>query len=351
MSGATIADIAEATGLARVTVAQILSKRPGYSPKTRERVLAVAEQLNYRPNYLSKALAGGRSMAIGLLPASLTTPIGVMRLQAVEAAARAAGWVTYMIGWDESDAHDDETVARGMHEMLDRRVDGLIVYRTTPLGPNAQEALNQAKTPIVYIDRVPECVSDAHYIVRIDHGSTMRELAAHLAAQGHHQAAYLQNAFDLTHPYRRAEPYRRSFAAHGIEVALDERWVLPAGRTHEHGSYELLRQRLDEMDDRADRPTVLLAHNDASAMGALAALHDAGWSVPADMSVVGFDGLDMASVCRPSLTTIRQPRAEVGRAAFELLHQLMTEPDHEPEPVVFPCELRIGQSTGPAAGR
>lgn len=346
MARVTINDIAGETGLARATVAQILSDRPGFHPETRERVLATAKRLNYRPNYLSKALAGGPSMAIGLLPASLSAPIGVVRLQAAEVAARAAGWITYMIGWDEANAEDDEAVARGLYELIDRRVDGVIVYRTVPLGPRTHAALSEADVPIVFIDRVPEGLPGSHHVVRIDRENAMHQLGHHLAELGHRRAAYLQAPFDRAHPHRRAEPYQRIFAGAGIEVDLSERWWLPADRKLTQGAYERVSAHLNE----PSIPSVLLTTNDSVATAVLAAAYDAGWRVPRDLSVVGFDDLDAATLSRPALTTIRQPGAEVGRAAFDLLHQLMTEASVEPEPVTLECECVIRDSTGLAPG-
>lgn len=337
----TIAHIAEETGLAKETVAQVLNDRPGYSQRTRQRIMEAARRLNYRPDYLSKALAGGRSMSIGLVPGAITARVEVEKLRAIEAAAREQGLVVYMTGWDEN---TDEKLSRSIQDLLDRRVDGLVLYRPAPLSEKPQQLLDNAKVPVVYVDWASPNATTA---VRIDKQRAVRTLADHLAGLGHRCAAYIQTPFDRLHPQRKSMVYQELFGQAGIEVDLSDRWLTTTVAPQapiEIASYLMICEQIKN----GDLPSVVLAHNDHSALGVLRALQEHGVRVPEDISVVGFDDVPFAQLLTPALTTIRQPGSEVGRKAFALLASAMEGESPAREQAVYECELVVRDSTGPA---
>ncbi|MFA9479450.1 LacI family DNA-binding transcriptional regulator [Phycisphaerales bacterium AB-hyl4] len=335
---ATISHIAKSSGLSRTTVAEVLRNKPGYSEQTRAKVLKFAQQLNYRPNYLSKALAGGRSMTIGLLVSSIDTPNEVETMRAIETSARDEGWLTFLLGWEED---LDETLCSHVDGLVSRRVDGIVLYRTRPLPTNARKRLDNCGVPVVYLGWVPD---DALHLVRDERNTAIHQLAEHLASLGHRRVAYVHSYFDTLYPDRRLRHFQHAMAANDIELEVSERWYLPRGIEHELASYQIASKA-----SLTNGPTAILAHNDRSARGIMTALHERGVRVPHDIAVVGFGDSPQALAGRPGLTTIRQPNTELGQEVFKLLHQLIEQPElaTRRKQVVIHCELIVRGSTSP----
>lgn len=328
-------EIARKTGLAASTVAAILRGATGFRPQTRERVRQAADELGYRPNYLSKALAGGKSMTIGLIVGSYDPAI-LWKVQAIESAARAAGYSTYVV-FSESEKEQAQLDVQGL---LDRKVDGLIIYSLTPASAFTPVV---AKTPTVFIDAAPR---GASFRVIIDQAPSMRQTAEHLESLGHKRAVFIGTQYALAHPDCWIKPYQKALSRVGIEFEFGQSWCVPVAPTSE------LHVPIRELARLAARsgamPTAILTCDDELAIAIVAGLRDEGLSVPGDVSVIGFDDHPIAAHCSPSLTTLRQPRGEVGGAAFALLHQLMNgQTPAEPKPV-FEASLIVRHSTGPA---
>ena len=139
--------IAEELGLGYTTVTQVLQGKTNYRASTIERVKRACEQYGYRPNYLSKALKGAQSMSIGILLSSLNSPIEVEIALPIEKAARKHGYLTYLSSPNTHDQHMVDIV----HDLLARRIDGLIFYNTMPYPPDLQKCLAPISIPIVVI--------------------------------------------------------------------------------------------------------------------------------------------------------------------------------------------------------
>ena len=335
---ATITDIANATGMARTTVAEILRNKPGYNEKTRVRVLAAAKKLNYQPNYLSKALAGGKSMTIGLVMSSITTPVTFSKVLAIESKAREHGYLTYLAGWGES---DDREMADYIRDLLSRRVDGIIAYHLYPLPQNAIDMLNQANIPVAYLDWGPK---DSPRVM-IDRQPGIDELVGHLAQLGHKDFAFLHTQEDRDIPSLKADRYQLACQKHGVKLNFQAHWCLgdPGTSTELDGVSNVLKQAMAK-----DKPTALLTCNDLIAGLAVGALQDLGYKVPDEISVAGFDDMPVAQIPRPQITTVRQPRGEAGTAAVDLLMAMIQDTPLPEYPPVFQCRLLVRQSTGKA---
>ncbi len=331
----TISDIAKATGMARTTVAEILRHKPGYNEKTRQRVLKVAQELNYRPNYLSKALAGGKSMTIGLVMASIDTPITSFKVIAIEAKARQHGYLTYLAGWGEADRQPGQY----LKDILARRVDGLIVYRIDPLPQESQIQLDQTKVPVVYLDWAPPKTA----CVQIDRQKGIDALVAHLASLGHQRIAFLCQDYNRQFPAHKAEKYAQACQKNNVQFIFDDDWSLGE---HPYDP-EVMTQTLKRGLAQKNPPTAIVADNDQMAGLAIGCLQDCGLNVPGDISVAGFDDLPLAKIPRPQLTTIRQPRHLPGDAVFDMLLKRMEQPQTPIISQTFDCELIIRNSTAP----
>lgn len=333
---ATISDISKATGLARTTVAEVLRGKEGYRESTRRHVLTVADELGYQPNYLSKALAGGPSMTIGIIVPTISRPLTTQRLWEIETRAREHGYLTYVAGWGDDPF---QQMARYLKDFLRRRVDGLIIHSDGRLPLGVEELLQNGGVPYVFFEGSPP---GAQACVKVDRTQAMSELAAYLKSLGHRRAAFMSHAYHLNHPWVWADMARSALDHVGIAVEPIEPWTIG----EDNNIHDFL---IRQMIGRDRLPTVFLGFGDEKAHAVIAALQRAGLRVPDDVSVVGSDDMPIAAVNIPRLTTIHQPRQEVGAAAFELLMKLMSGCKDEVPPRVFNAQLIKRESVGPVS--
>ena len=335
----TIVSLAKDLDLGTTTISEILRNKPGYNEKTRQRVLAAAKQTGYSPNYLSRALVSGKSNSIGVLVPMEETPGLIHMIKGLEAQAQRYDYVCYLLGFSS----DEQQVATQLKQLLQRRIDGLVVSQTSGSLPAVvEDILCECDIPVVRVGNIPSDINAS--VVTMDREYAAEMLAEHLAKLGHKHVAYVGGEFSYLHPENKVSLYNKAFDKVGIRLDLSLKWHIPVGGDYNYGCMNLINQRAME----GIEPTALVFTSDRTAMEALAALHDAGLRVPEDVSVVGFDDDYNAKITRPALTTIRQPRQQQGTAAFVKLHHLMTDQQNEVNDVPLPCELIIRDSTGPA---
>jgi LacI family transcriptional regulator len=321
---ATINDVAAYAGVGVGTVSRVLNNSPKLSEATRARVSAAMAALDYRPSPLARGLSRGRCHTLGVLVPFFTHASAVERLRGVVAALHEHPYDLVLFDV-ESPSHRDEHFAA-----LTRRdrADGLLVMSLPP--PPAELArVVDAGVPVVLVDArghgVPMIVTDD-----VEGG---RIATRHLLELGHERIAFLgeppDNPFGFTATAQREKGYVDVLQGAGIE--RDQRLVRYGrhDRTVAQGlAAELLAQ--------PDRPTAVFASSDVQATGVLAAAAAAGLRVPEDLSVVGFDDIELSSYV--GLTTVRQPLFESGRIGAEMLLAVL---DGEPAPNSTVRELRL----------
>lgn len=335
----TVSDIAKQTGLAVTSVAKILRNRPGFNEKTRQRVLKVAREMGYRPNYLSRALAGGRSMTVGLIFSGQMVPISEYRLRGMEQACRAGQYMPYtaIVSGNTNDPDSRQTLA----DLLQRRVDGLLIDHNRFFRDVLLEEM--CKSPIPYVWIGPSYPADLPARVSVVREGGYRQAAEHLHELGHRRVAMLTTTTDWHDPDFKMNPARRAFQAVGVELLTDRTWMLDPTLADGQRSYAAARRVLETRPDL----TAILANNDLGALAAMRLIHERGGQVPRDMSIVGFDDLPFTQFLTPSLTSIHQPRDESGRMAFQILQSMIERPDFTPQPIELSCSLSVRESTGP----
>jgi LacI family transcriptional regulator len=342
---ATLKQIALKSGVSAQTVSRILRDQSAkHRPETRRRVLKIARELNYRPNPLSRALLGQKSMTIGLIVKGLSVPVATRRIRELAHIARKNGYLIYIVGIDER-GDDSQGVAKAAREMLDRRVDGLVIYRTMPLSAAVRRFLESQSVPTVFMGWGPP---RSPRRVIFDRAPAIEQAAAHLLNLGHRRAA-LFGAADPDFAELKLTPYQRIFARTGMELLIDPRWTpdIADGVDIEARTYHAVQEFLAAGADA----TALVMNNDEGAIAALAALRHAGLDVPGDMSVIGFDNSPGAPFAAVPLTTIGGgPADEVAAAAFGMLKTLIDDPAAAVRRAVFPFELIVRRSTGPCPG-
>jgi len=330
----TLAHVARAAGVNISTVSRALRGAYGVRRATCQRVLAAAERLGYRPNRVARGLATGRSHTLGLIVSDIRNPYFAEVARGAEDAAYRAGYDVVLCNSDLDPAKQ----MRYVHSLLEKRVDGLLMNSVADLRRPEQQELAASGVPIVLLNITPG-VRDFSTVTG-DNLAGGRLAGAYLLKLGHRVIAH------LTGPRRHGNLAAR---ARGFLKAMHSGQARPSpvvmhGDQSYQGGYELTRRLL------ARRPevTAIFAGNDAMAFGAIRAIVEAGRSVPEDLSVVGFDNVELAAIIRPPLTTIHQPRYAIGQAAVEiLLRQAGRDGPSAPEHHVLGVELIERQSCRP----
>jgi DNA-binding LacI/PurR family transcriptional regulator len=334
-----IEDVARQAGVSKTAVSFAFNSPERLSPDTATRIRDVADALGYRPHPVARMLTEGTTRSLGILtpqglPVVFANPFFASFAQGVSGVAEEAGYSLLFV----SPVHG--SLARAVGRAT---VDGFVAMGLSQDHPEVEQ-IRGANLPIVMVDsgEFPN-----HPSVNIDDEAGARKAAEHLYALGHRE--FLVIGIEPPAPSttretggvveRRLAGYRAALAAHGIEIP-DERVVVgPA--SIEGGDACLLRAWEDGL-----RPTAILAMSDVMAVGAMGAAKRLGLRVPSDISVVGFDDIDLASHVEPALTTVHQPIVRKGEEAGRLLLALLERGlDHDPVHLTLGTRLVVRSST------
>lgn len=319
----TIQDVAKAAGVSPSTVSRALSSPEMVREETRARVRAVAESLGYRPNLAARGLITGKTANIGVIVPDLTNPFFPSMLRGVQARAREADHAVFLADSQEDGAEEARLVAA-----MAKQVDGVVMCASRMDQPLLDKVLGLI--PIVFINRA---VTGQPSVI-MDNAGGMRQAVDHLAALGHRRIAYLNGPRSSWTNKERRKGLRRA-DKHGIKVTH----LGPFAPRFEAGQ-----QAADLVI--AAKVTAVVAYNDVMALGVLARLAERGVAVPAEMSVVGCDDISFAAMATPALTTVDLGGERAGRAAVDILLNIMAGRDGDLRPDLT-AALIVRASTGP----
>jgi DNA-binding LacI/PurR family transcriptional regulator len=339
----TLATIAEAVGVSRMTVSNAYNRPDQLSPDLRERILAAAKDLGYAgPNPVARTLSRGKTGSVGLvldypLTVAFRDPGTVQFLHGVAAGCEEEGLGLTLVPRIEGG---------GAALIQNALVDGFVIYCVQPRDPRMDAVLGR-KLPFARVDFDPE---PGMLDVNIDDEAGARMVAEHLTALGHRRIgiALPHDASGETGPEARALAWHHVTTSRldgwraGLEAAGIDWSTVPVA-TGPDKLREAGRVAGGRLLDRADRPTAIIALSDVLALGILEAAAERGISVPAELSVAGFDDVPEAATSNPPLTTIRQPHQRKGSEAVRLLLE-----GPEADSVLLPIELVVRASTAPA---
>ncbi|HEX7009667.1 MAG TPA: LacI family DNA-binding transcriptional regulator [Phycisphaeraceae bacterium] len=333
----TIKQIAKETNLSAPTVSQILSgsKAHLYAPKTRQRVLEVARALGYRPSPIARALRGARTYAIGYLVPDLSIQVQVEIMANVDRDLRKRGY-RMLTGCCWRNAQ----IARNhFKDMLGYRVDGLLLASPSYyLTASDLSSLLPAGLPAVCIGHLEGHDGPS---VLVDRRAGGEAVARHALELGHRSVAYVGSTLTNNRQVQeRVSGFRDQLAEAGVELKPD-RIIEGIGELEEAIAVapRLLAMR--------PRPTFIFGSNDVVAVGVMRGLIRQGLRVPQDVSVVGFDGLDIGKYSEVRLTTITQHRQEQAQHAVDLLLSWIEDGSPRQGSIVLEPQLTVGESTGP----
>jgi DNA-binding LacI/PurR family transcriptional regulator len=336
--------LAEHLELSQTTVSLVLNNSPSAKSipqETRNRVLAAAERLNYRPNYFARSLRQSRSMSVGVLAPDLSEGYFTRVMSGVVEELTGAHYFYFTA------CHDwkKELIEQYPRMLVERSVDGLLLLNT-PV-----DQLN-VPVPVVAIS-AHSAIENVTNIV-LDHHLAAQMALQHLYELGHRRVAFMRGPRAIPDSEFRWVGIEEAARAIGLRLdpALAIRidavgWSMKTGQhpmAPEIG-YKPMKALLEKTRDF----TAIFCFNDIAAIGAIRALKEAGLRVPEDVSVVGFDDILSAAYCTPSLTTVRQPLQEMGkRGAQVLLERIADREGAYPAEIVMTPELAVRESTGPA---
>ncbi len=330
-----IKDIAERAGVSVATVSRALSGSSLVTDETRKRINALARELNYRPNVSARNLRTRRSMSVLLVVRDVGNPFYLEILKGVEATAREAGYAVLMGNTE----NDPDREVEYFNMLRDGHADGMILMTGKLPPPQPGESADLSHLPVVIALEMIEGSGFPH--VQIDNAAAARAAVEHLIALGHRHIAHIAGPLPEVMALNRRDGYRAAMKAAGLEIP--EGYEVRGDYLLESGE-----ARVADLFALSEPPTAIFAANDEMAYGAIHALRRLGRDVPGDVSVVGFDDLYLSKAFYPPLTTVSQPRAEIGRTAMSQLLNILSEGYVAAEPaIVLPTTLNIRGSTAP----
>ena len=325
----TIRDVALKAGMSKSLVSLALSGSPKVSPASRERIEKAAADLGYRPNATARSLSVRRSKTIGVLILDLHNPVFAEILDGVQSEVRQFGFKTMLVTGGDNPSLEQEEIEK----LLEFQVEGLILISHRLSHEVLQKFAAEVPTVVVTRDDFAGSGIDT---VRNDDVAGARLAVDHLVSLGHRRIVCL-NGGDNPVSHLRAQGYSEAMTAHSL---VDQIHVVPGGLT-ESGGYKAAETAL------VLGPTALVVANDIAAIGAIAAVENAGHRVPENISVIGYDGISLGGLRRISLTTIAQPLAQLGRWSAERILGRIADPSGTAHHDLLASELVVRGTTGP----
>ena len=327
----TVHDVARAAGVSISTVSRALAAPERVAAETRDRVTRVAAELGYRPNHAASGLRMGRTQAVGLLVPDLENPYFATVTKAVQARARAEGYEVFV-----ADSDEDADVEAELIGALAARTDGVLV--ASPRSADAELRAGLVGVTAVLVSRELSAQDDSEALeipsVSVDDADGVAQALGHLSALGHRAVGIAAGPLTSWSGERRVA---------GLIAAAEHRDV----ELVELGTFQPYFAGGVQAADHAlaSGVTAVVAFNDLMALGILDRLRHRGVDVPGQMSVVGFDDVQLATLVSPALTTVHAPLARLGRRAVDLLIARLR--GGTPTTTQLPVELTIRGSTGP----
>ena len=337
----TAKDVALLAGVSQSTVSRVLSPSEGahfISEKTSERVRKAAAQLNYSPNPIARALRGERTHLLGLVLREIGDPFFAELISVISAQARAHNY-NVVLGHVHSDPREALSITRAFDE---RQVDGVIcvgdlrddlTFLQTMINnhhPVAALCRGRLKVPIPTVN----CDNDAGIEMLLDH----------LCSLGHQRFAFLDGGW-LGDIRERRDAFMNYFSKKSPTMNIS---LIQAETNSFEGGYKAM----TSLVNLSPRPTAVVVSDDQMAMGALRAAYQAGIQIPRDISITGFDGIELSQYTIPPLTTVRQPIEEMGLQSIRMiLDQINSQsiPEKDMFVEIVP-KLIVRESTGPVPG-
>jgi LacI family transcriptional regulator len=327
----TIKDVAALAGVSFTTVSHVLNETRPVSADARRRVLAAVEEIGYLPSAVARSLRKSETKIIGVLVPNVNNPFFAELVVGVEECCRLAGYSVFLCNSD----NDPRRQQQYMRTLLEKRVDGLLLSSAGDAAALAR-IFKLATVPAVTVDRlVPGARADRVSVNNLDGAS---KAVRHLVGLGHRKIGCISGPAEFEVTQERVEGWRRAQEEAGFNA--DEQLLIESDFSSS-GGYEAARQLLSTHPDM----TALFASNDLMALGALRAAAEIGIKVPQQLSIVGFDDIELSSYVFPGMTTVGCSIRELGREAGRVLIDRIENPGAPLKDVQLTPRLVLREST------
>ena len=327
----TINDIAKEAGVSKATVSRVLNNPEKVAKKTREKILRVIQEKNYRPNPMARSLTTRKTGVIGVVVSDITNPFYAVMVRSIEEVCRSYQYHIFLCNTDGREEEEELYV----RSLIEKKVDGIILGATRM---NDQEIQNLAKaqTPMVFVSRLPENREQYDYVI-VDSVLGGYLATKYLVSLGHTKIAYLGGHWPTSSNLERLEGYKRALEEAGIEARNE---YIYCGEFRMENGY---REGIKILRAGKYRPTAVFSANDAMAIGLLEACDEEGVKVPEELSIIGFDDIPLSASRLIQLTTISQSTAELGSLSGKIIMDKVLNPRKKDvrQQIVFPPKLVI----------
>ncbi|QOV64136.1 ribose operon transcriptional repressor RbsR [Kosakonia pseudosacchari] len=310
---ATMKDVARLAGVSTSTVSHVINKDRFVSEAIREKVETAIKTLNYAPSAIARSLKINQTRTIGMLITASTNPFYSELVRGVERSCFERGYSLVLCNTEG----DEQRMNRNLETLMQKRVDGLLLLCTETHQPSQEIMQRYPSIPTVMMDWAP---FDGDSDLIQDNSLLGGDMATqYLIGKGHTRIACITGPLDKTPARLRLEGYREAMARAGLVIREGDE----IESDFEFGGGFDAMQTLLAMNER---PQAVFIGNDAMAVGAYQALYQAGLKIPQDMAIVGYDDIELARYMTPPLTTIHQPKDELGELAIDVLIHRIAEP-------------------------
>lgn len=326
----SIYDIAKRAGVSPSTVSRALEDHPRIGATTRKRIQELAREMDYVPSTVAKSLAENKTWTIGMVLPTISDPFMGRVVEGVEQGAIEVGFNVFV----STSQNDRQREIAAIKVFQRRRVDGIIII-ASHLFDQYPRFFDRSKVPIIVINE--QRPGETMHFVTVDDIQGARVAVEHLLSLGHRRVGYVGVGNRPKSNQYRLKGYQAALEAAGID--FDPALIFTSHAVADHAKCG--EASLEPL--LAAGATAVFCYNDMTAIGLLNACYTRGISVPGDLSIIGFDDIDMAAYTIPPLTTIRQPRFDLGKRAMSMLLALLK--GENPENQSVPGELVVRQTT------
>ncbi len=334
MRRASLKDVAARAGVGLGTASRVMNGSKNVKPITREKVLKAVEELNYHPNSIARSLKINSTKSLGILLTDLKNGFDTEIVRGIEAEAGKADYSLFLTNINK----ERSKMLSCIKSFVEKNVDGIII-----IGGEITEvfytSIRQFRIPLITISCESNIKPEGQYAsITIDNEQAAYEAVEYLIKKGHRRIAMISGEKDeMNGGIPRIKGYQRALDRY--KIPLREEYLMEGNYTFLSG-YERAKQMLA----LSERPTAIFAASDAMAVGAEKALLESGVRIPDEIAVFGFDGLDFAEYVYPSLSTVVQPRYEMGVLAVQCMLEFLDAKESKASKVIVRHQLTVRES-------
>ncbi|AIF67126.1 catabolite control protein A [Terribacillus saccharophilus] len=327
----TIYDVAREANVSMATVSRVVNGNPNVKPATRKKVLGTIEQLGYRPNAVARGLASKRTTTVGAIIPDISSIFFSELARGIEDIATM---YKYNMILSNSDQNPDKELTL-FNSMLEKQVDGIVFMG----GKISDELLQQFdKSPVPIVIAATGQGTGEIPTVAIDYEQAAYEATKLLVDHNHKHPAFVAGTAEAETNNQKYKGYLRAVTENNAEVKQE--YIVKANNTYNSGL-----EAAKQLADLADRPSAVFVSSDEMALGVIHGFQDNGLRVPEDIEVVGYDNTRLATMVRPTLSTVVQPTYDIGAVAMRLLTKLMNKEEVSDKNVILPHRIIERNST------